>query len=224
MDIEEFRKMMQIPASASEEYILRSFDEIADILKNHCIILYDDKEFRVLDFEFYYFNNNHKDISVHPRNSAALCWYINDFGGIDLNFESKITRVEDSTKSIITYKYKLEDESFFGGVLIRQIQDLNTGKVYDGPLKVADLFRLLDATSCFQKNPVIQMKSLPPIEFKEPEQRHNLLGSSKDAKRKAEYNLKECFCSDIREEQKLQLAAELSGFNRRKYRYCYKKH
>ena len=87
---DELKKLMRIPANACN--IEDIFDKIANILKNECVIKYEGNEYRILDFEFYYYNKNHQDISVHPRNSEALCWYINDFGGIDLNFESKIKR------------------------------------------------------------------------------------------------------------------------------------
>ena len=107
---DELKKLMRIPANACN--IEDIFDKIANILKNECVIKYEGNEYRILDFEFYYYNKNHQDISVHPRNSEALCWYINDFGGIDLNFESKIKR------SPFSFKYELTDNSYFGGILL----------------------------------------------------------------------------------------------------------
>ena len=92
MTIEELRNKMCIPSSASREDIREIFQEIAEALKNEYIIKYDKEKYRFLDFEFYFYNRNHQDISVHPRNSEALCWYFNDFGGIDLNFESIIPK------------------------------------------------------------------------------------------------------------------------------------
>jgi hypothetical protein len=44
------------------------------------------------EIEFYFYNKNHRDIITHPRESKPLCWYVNDFGGIDLNFASCIKR------------------------------------------------------------------------------------------------------------------------------------
>ena len=90
MTIEELKSLMRIPADASKETIMQTFERIAEVLINGCVIKFQNDEYRILDFEFYYYNKNHQDISVHPRNSEALCWYINDFGGIDLNFESKV--------------------------------------------------------------------------------------------------------------------------------------
>lgn len=171
---------MRIPADASRDYIEQTFTDIADVLKNGGVIKYENEEYRILDFEFYFYNKNHQDISVHPRNSEALCWYINDFGGIDLNFESKIKKVIVEKGKTWSYKYELTDNSYFGGILIRQIQRLSDKMVFDGPWKVADLFRIIDATSQSQKNPILQLKQLDPIEFKEPQPRYNLLGSHKE--------------------------------------------
>ena len=226
MTIEELKSLMRIPADASKEIIMQIFERIAGVLKNGCVIKYKNDEYRILDFEFYFYNKNHQDISVHPRNSDALCWYINDFGGIDLNFESKINKTRVVKNGKCSYKYELTDESYFGGILIRQIQRLSDNVIFDGPWKVADLFRILDATSQIQSNPVLVVrkmspKEMPQIEFNEPEKRYNLLGSKKDPKAKADYNLQECF-TDVSESLKLKLETELAAFTKSPYRYCYK--
>jgi hypothetical protein len=221
MNIKELKSLMRIPADANKEMILQAFERIAEVLMNGCVIKFQNEEYRILDFEFYYYNKNHQDISVHPRNSEALYWYINDFGGIDLNFESKINKTIVKKNNKWSFKYVLTDESYFGGILIRQIQRLSDNVVFDGPWKVADLFRILDATSQIQNNPVLVIKELPSIDFMKPEKRLNLLGSKKAPKAKADYNLQECF-TDVSESLKLTLEAELAAFTRSPYRYCYK--
>ena len=200
MTIEELKSLMRIPADASKDTIMQTFERIAEVLMNGCVIKFQNEEYRILDFEFYYYNKNHQDISVHPRNSESLCWYINDFGGIDL---------------------KLTDESYFGGILIRQIQRLSDNVIFDGPWKVADLFRILDATYQRQNNPVLVIKELQPIDFMKPEKRYNLLGSKKDPKAKADYNIQECF-TEVSDSLKLTLETELASFVDSPYRYCYK--
>lgn len=223
MTIEELKSLMCIPVNASKESVAQIFKRIAEVLKNDCVIKFQDNKYRILDFEFYYYSKNHQDISVHPRNSEALCWYINDFGGIDLNFESKVNMVFVENGKKKSYKYKLTDDSYFGGILIRQIMRLSDNMVYDGPWKVADLFRLFDATSHKQNNPIIIMekKKLPPIGFRQPEKRHNLLGSKKDPKAKADYNIQECF-TDVSDALRLTLETELAAFADCPYRYFYK--
>jgi hypothetical protein len=221
MTIEELRKVMCIPADESKDGIRERFGKIAYALLNECIIKYQNDEYRILDFEFYFYNKNHQDISVHPRNSDAMCWYINDFGGIDLNFESKINKKVTIKGNKCFFKYELTDESYFGGILIRQIMRLSDNLIFDGPWKVADLFRILDATSKIQNNPILVIKKLPPSDFKEPEKRYNLLGSKKDPKAKADYNLQECF-TGVSDSLKLTLEKELAVFNESPYRYCWK--
>jgi len=219
--IETLKTKMCIPADASREEIEQTFERVAEVLKNNCIIKYMNEEYRILEFEFYFYNMNHQDISVHPRNSQALCWYINDFGGIDLNFESKINKSEK-----IPFKYELTDGAYFGGILIRQIQRLSDKFIYDGPLKVAELFRILDATTQQQQNPVLKMGNLDTIDFLQPQRRKNLLGNHKGsnedkAKAKANYNLQECF-TGVDDVQKHKLEIELASFCESKYRYCWR--
>lgn len=196
--IEDLRTLMSISSNATEEEIKEAFKSIANYLKNYCVIKTKDEKYRILDFEFYYFNQNHQDIMTHPRISEALCWYINDFGGIDLNFESKIEVNNEPMvkKGFKTYscRYKLSSNSYFGGILIRQIQRLSDKIIFDGPLKVAELFRTLNASYQLQNTPIliIDPESLEKLEF-ESFQRHNILGSHKDITKKVEYNLQSCF-------------------------------
>lgn len=219
--LEELKDKMCIPADASKEYIMNTFEDIAEVLKNECVIKYLSEEYRILDFEFYFYNKNHQDISVHPRNSEALCWYINDFGGIDLNFQSIITKKIVEKGKTWSFKFELTDDSSFGGILIRQIQRLSDKVIYDGPWKVADLFRIIDATSQIQNNPILEMKQLDPIEFNDPQPRYNLLGSHKgNPKAKADYNLQECF-TDVSDSLKQKLEDSLSSFCECTYRYCW---
>ena len=223
--MEKLRNLMRIPAEAGKKEVEDRFKEIAEVLKNKCVIKYGKEEYRILDFEFYFYNKKHQDISVHPRNSEALCWYINDFGGIDLNFESDIKKEFVENNGRWSFKYELTDKSYFGGILIRQICRLSDKVVFDGPWKVAELFRILDATTQTQKNPILVVREdLDPIKFKTPEIRHNLLGSHKgDAKAKADYNIQECFIG-VSDSKKRELEDKLNKeFKESPYRYCWAK-
>ena len=229
-NIDELRTLMSISANASESEIMEAFDSIADFLKNYCVIKTKDEKYRILDFEFYFFNQNHQDITTHPRNSEALCWYINDFGGIDLNFESK---VEVNNELMVkmgfkTYscRYKLSGDSYFGGILIRQIQRLSDKVIFDGPLKVAELFRTLNASHQLQDIPIliIDPESLEKLEFASP-QRHNILGSHKDITKKVDYNLQSCF-EKVDGSKRADLIESFQNIHdeestNRCYRYCW---
>ena len=201
MTLDELKQLMCIPADAKKEYIKNTFEIIADFFKNGCVIKYDNVEYRIVDFEFYFYNKNHQDITVHPRRSKALCWYINEFGGIDLNFESNIDKVFVKKGKTWSFKYKLTNDSYYGGILIRKIQRTCDDRIFDGPLKVAELFRIFDANSHQQNNPVlVEVTQLAKSDFKKGK-RHNLLGNHKGAdeeriKAKVGYNLKEWFTDD----------------------------
>lgn len=226
--IEDLKILMSISADAS---LGKAFEAIADYLMNYCVIKTNGDKYRIIDFEFYYFNQHHQDITTHPRNSEALHWYINDFGGIDLNFKS---RIEENKKPIIkkgveTYscRYKLSDESYFGGILIRQIQRLSDKVVFDGPLKVAELFRTFSASTQSEDTPTltIEPESLEKLEFTNP-QRHNILGSHKDVEKKVDYNLKTSFV-EVDDTTKARLLSNLRKILKEEieghpYRYCWK--
>ncbi len=229
-NIDELRTLMSVSANASESEIMEAFDSIADYLKNYCVIKAKDGEYRILDFEFYFFNQNHQDITTHPRNSEALCWYINDFGGIDLNFESKVEVNNEPMvkKGFKTYscRYKLSSDSYFGGILIRQIQRLSDKVIFDGPLKVAELFRTFNASHQLQDIPIliIDPESLEKLEFASP-QRHNILGSHKDITKKVDYNLQSCF-EKVEDSKKENLIKSLQDIfdeesKNHAYRYCW---
>ena len=229
-NIDELRKLMSISANASESEIMEAFDSVADYLKNYCVIKAKDGEYRILDFEFYFINQNHQDITTHPRNSEALCWYINDFGGIDLNFESKVEVNNEPMvkKGFKTYscRYKLSSDSYFGGILIRQIQRLSDKVIFDGPLKVAELFRTFNASHQLQDIPIliIYPESLEKLEFASP-QRHNILGSHKDITKKVDYNLQSCF-EKVDDSERSDLIDSIQNILDKEstnhcYRYCW---
>ena len=229
-NIDELRTLMSISANASESEIMEAFDSIADYLKNYCVIKTKDEKYRILDFEFYFFNQNHQDITTHPRNSEALCWYINDFGGIDLNFESKVEVNNEPMvkKCFKTYscRYKLSSDSYFGGILIRQIQRLSDKVIFDGPLKVAELFRTFNARHQLQDIPIliIAPESLEKLEFASLK-RHNLLGSHKDITKKVDYNLQSCF-EKVDDSERLDLIDSIQNILDKEstnhcYRYCW---
>ena len=230
-NIENLKNWMSIRADAGSNEIHDAFEQIAKCLKERCVIKFEDKEYRILDFEFYYYNKKHRDITVHPRNAEALTWYINDFGGIDLNFKSDIEKVEVRTEkknnTYVSYKYTLTDRSFFGGILIRRIQRIDDKYIFDGPLKVSELFRVFSAADQNHHLPVLEISESPlePIGFKQCT-RHNLLGSHKGGdveeiiSKKVEYNISQCF-TEVEPVLKSKLKEELKDFKGKLYRYCW---
>ena len=153
--IENLRALLNISADMDSSQIEERFKEIALTLFNDFAIQKDSKRYLFNEIEFYFYNHLHRDIITHPRLSKALYWYVNDFGGIDINFESNISfrEKEDTVSSKI--KYILDDKAVFGGILIRQLVSCDGKETLDGPWACAELFRWLDAVNQNTCQPVI---------------------------------------------------------------------
>lgn len=83
-------KLMTLDATMKTSDIEERFEKIAKMLFESFAIQKGETVYLFKEIEFYFYNKNHRDIITHPRVSKSLCWYVNDFGGIDLNFESNI--------------------------------------------------------------------------------------------------------------------------------------
>ena len=146
--IEELKQLMSIDACNTVPDIQQHFDHIAKLLFECFVIEYEGSRYLFKDIEFYYYNKNHRDIITHPRCSKAMQWYINDFGGIDLNFESSIKFniiINDKKKS--SKRYLLDDNASFGGILLRKLEKDDGSEILDGPWACAELFRSFNAVS-----------------------------------------------------------------------------
>lgn len=174
--IEELRKSLELNDAPASDIETR-FKEIAENLFNNLVIRTSQDDFRFEDIEFYFHSKQHPDYIAHPRNSAPLRWYINDFGGIDINFKSEASL--ENPKDPCS-KYCWNEESYYGGILIRQIRRISDGLILNGPLKVAELFRDLgcatDGTCAMPQ--LVYVDGLYKIEF-EACLRHNLVKDPK---------------------------------------------
>ena len=153
---EQLRQLMTLDANMKTSDIEERFEQIAKMLFESFAIQKGETMYLFKEIEFYFYNKNHRDIITHPRVSKPLCWYVNDFGGIDLNFESKIkfeNRLNSKGKNV--KKYVLDESAYFGGVLIRQLKEVESGEILKGPLACAELFRCYDATGVDHDFPVL---------------------------------------------------------------------
>ena len=140
---------MALDANINTTGIEERFEQIAKMLFESFAIQKGEKKYLFKEIEFYFYNKNHRDIITHPRVSKPLCWYVNDFGGIDLNFASNIKcESRASSKGKNVEKYVLDDSAYFGGILIRQLISEDDSEVLTGPLACAELFRNYEATGC----------------------------------------------------------------------------
>ena len=153
---EQLRQLMTLDANMNTYDIEERFEKIAKMLFESFAIQKGETMYLFKEIEFYFYNKNHRDIITHPRESKPLCWYINDFGGIDLNFGSKIRyekRLNSNGKKV--EKCVLDDSAYFGGILIRQLISEDGCEILSGPLACAELFRCHNATGVDKEFPVL---------------------------------------------------------------------
>ena len=153
---EQLRKWMTLDANMNTSGIEERFEQIAKMLFESFAIQKGEKKYLFKEIEFYFYNKNHRDIITHPRVSKPLCWYVNNFGGIDLNFVSNIKReFKANSKGKNVEKYVLDNGAYFGGILIRQLISEDGCEVLNGPWACAELFRCYDATGVDRGFPVL---------------------------------------------------------------------
>ena len=153
---DQLRQLMTLDADINTPEIELRFEQIAKMLFESFAIQKGETMYLFKEIEFYFYNKNHRDIITHPRVSKPLCWYVNDFGGIDLNFESKIkfeNRLNSKGKNV--KKYVLDESAYFGGILIRQLISEDGCEILSGPLACAELFRCHNATGVDKEFPVL---------------------------------------------------------------------
>ena len=155
-NIDQLRQLMTLDANINTTGIEERFEQIAKMLFESFAIQKGEKKYLFKEIEFYFYNKNHRDIITHPRESKLLCWYVNDFGGIDLNFASNIKRESRAnSKGKNVEKYVLDDSAYFGGILIRQLISEDDSAILSGPIACAELFRCHDATGVDKEFPVL---------------------------------------------------------------------
>lgn len=116
------RTLMTLDDDINSSDIEKRFEQIAQTLFESFAIQKGNTIYFFKEIEFYFYNKNHRDIITHPRVSKPLCWYVNDFGGIDLNFASSIEcKNLSNIKGKNVKKFVLDDNAYFGGILIRQL-------------------------------------------------------------------------------------------------------
>ncbi len=186
------------------------FTQIAKMLFENFALQKGNTIYLFKEIEFYFYNRNHHDIITHPRSSESLHWYVNDFGGIDLNLSSSIS----SKKTNDSKKFVLDDNSYFGGILIRQLINRNRTEVLNGPWACAELFRCHNATGHDKAFPLlVEHKNCMAGYIRKP--RLNILKSKQTITKKVDYIL-----GNYREHPtKDELYKDFSTFKDKRYRY-----
>ena len=99
--------LSKLNAESSVETIKKTFSKIADILLFNSYIKTNHGSYRLLEIEFYFKNNKHKDDVTIKRKEKEGMWWLHDYG-VDLSFKSDDTNEK-------------EDANYYGGILIRSM-------------------------------------------------------------------------------------------------------
>lgn len=211
----KLKELMTLNASMNTLEIESRFEQIAQILFSKFAIKKGENIYLFKDIEFYFYNQNHKDIITHPRNSDALCWYVNDFGGIDINMFSSIeTILSTDNKGKISTKYALNDKACFGGILIRKLIDNGCQQVINGPWACAELFRCHSAAGYDEDFPILVEYDNGVVAF-ERTSRLNLLTARQTREKKVD-NILSLY---LKHPQNKELYESFSEFKEKPYRY-----
>lgn len=118
---------------AETEDIKNKFRIIAkELMCNYQIVSVSGEKFNIHEIEFYFFNRNHLDTSVHRHNMKAGHWRVH-YSGLDITFNG-CTYLNDTCKNKKCIDCK---QSSYGGILIRSIGNSeNPKKIIVGPLRV----------------------------------------------------------------------------------------
>lgn len=126
--IEELKRLLSASGKSDAESYFDYFKRIAEILMNNCAISKGKNRYEIVEIEFYFFTPDHQDVIVYPRIlRPAGQWFFHP-SGVDLTFES--------------------DEKQFGGILIRGVRNIDTGKLTLGPLNCVNI--LWDKADAFK--------------------------------------------------------------------------
>lgn len=112
--MEDLKQLLScLNAESDVKTITETFEDIANILLFKSYIKTDYGNYRILEIEFYFWNNNHKDNLTIKRteDEDEGMWWLHEWG-VDLSFKSSFS---NSSKC----------KQFYGGVLIRSMIKIN---------------------------------------------------------------------------------------------------
>jgi 3-methyladenine DNA glycosylase Mpg len=113
------------------------FDEIAEKIFNHTVLMINKKEYRICEIEFYLKNKQHLDKYVHgnPDQQKYNSWYFHKFS--NGSYKSGTFKGLDIA---------LGDEGTHCGILIRSIFDIEDPEMIEGPCKTVN--KILSEYKC----------------------------------------------------------------------------
>lgn len=151
--MEDLRKLLVISKEANENEVKEIFKLLSEKLLKDYSIVKGKERYRFLEIEFYFYNKYHKDVSVYRRTIQAGKWYIH-LSGVDISFES-------------CYVSKEFSENYYGGILIRSIQNMQYDSIVNGPLCcLIELFQNIDINGNSENTPRIEKYKQENIDIK----------------------------------------------------------
>ena len=216
--LEDLKKMLG-KENLSTKDNKTAFDELAEYLLKKVAIRKGDKTYYIKEIEFYLYNDRHRDIITYPRTCEAGQWYFHS-SGVDISFESHV-KTDDNEYDL--FQPILDKDSFFGGILIRQIYPADKAPAdvakcrLDEPHKVEwELFDKFDAFNEVQDFPHF-VACEHEVNIIKASERRNILPSNKTAEEKVksilDYNY---YKNDIPEDD---LVKAFKEYKEATYRY-----
>jgi hypothetical protein len=138
------------------------FDQLANILLNKTLFVANAKKFRLSEIEFYYCGEGHSDTYTHCSDEQQM------------NGKFYFHKYKTGTYKSGTYKgldiTLSPDKLAYFGILIRSIQDQETGKITEGPCKSVNM--LLEQFGHTEVKDFVRDKILPLNIYDEQYQFH----------------------------------------------------
>ena len=217
--MDDLKELLDI-SNLNETEIPDRFKKIAeDLMCNH-IIKKGQKEYAIIEIEFYLYSPSHRDYITYPREIEAGRLFFHQ-SGVDLTFKSTgVKLIEDNNKE----SFEISDTAIFGGILIRGLYDLENSKYIFGPYKCVNL--LWDDFKAFDND----KDEYPFIKKSEKEivgkivklKRHIKIDKSKQEKKVYDWAERVSFSVDSEENKKIILNYKEDLFNQNNDKYLYR--
>ena len=135
------------------------FYPISQLLLSKVSLVVNSIRFRLIEIEFYLYNNKHTDIFAHKFNCQKmnLHWYFHRSSEKEHSYKGGTFKGLDLTCG--------SDDSY-GGILIRSIMDLSNNKIIEGPCKIVE--KILEITKCISIKDLVLNKMNNDISVHHP--------------------------------------------------------
>ena len=217
--MDDLKELLDI-SNLKETEIPDRFKKIAEDLMCYHIIKKGQKEYAIIEIEFYLYSPSHRDYITYPREIEAGRWFFHQ-SGVDLTFRSTgVKLVEENNKEF----FEISDNAVFGGILIRGLYDRENSNYIYGPYKCVNL--LWDDFKAFDND----KDEYPFIKKSEKEivgkivklKRHIKIDKSKQEKKVYDWAERVSFSVDSEENKKIILNYKEDLFNQNNDKYLYR--